>query len=59
MTKTEILEFIEEMNAIGDEWTEEQVKNVYGSFTLEDAIQDRKRSLNSFFGIINTVLNHK
>lgn len=57
MTKCEIEEFIEEMEAIGDEWTEEQVRSVYGSYTLEEALRDRKSSLNGFFGILGTILN--
>lgn len=57
MTKREIKEFIEEMEAIGDEWTEEQVRSVYGSYTLEEALSDRKSSLNGFFGILGTILN--
>ena len=57
MTKREIEEFIEEMEAIGDEWTEEQVRSVYGSYTLEESLRDRKSSLNGFFGIIGTILN--
>ncbi len=42
MTKQEILEFIEEMGHIGDIWTEDQVKDVYGDMTLCEALNHRK-----------------
>ena len=45
------------MESIGDEWTPEQVEAVYGNFTLEEAIEDRKSSINTFFDIIGTVIN--
>jgi len=57
MNKTEINTFIEEMEAIGDEWTPEQVEDVYGDSTLEEALSDRKSALNTFFGIIGKVIN--
>ena len=59
MTKREIEIFIEEMEAIGDEWTVEQVRRVYGSYTLEEALRARKSSLNGFFNIIGNILNGK
>lgn len=45
MNSTEINTFIEEMEQIGDAWTREQVKDVYGDYTLEDALADRKASV--------------
>lgn len=57
MKGTDIAAFIEEMETIGDEWTPEQVENVYGDFSLEDALADRKSSLDTFFGIIGKVIN--
>ena len=57
MKKTEVNEFIEQMGAIGDEWTEEQVKDVYGNHSLEDALADRKASVGKMFDIIETVMN--
>ena len=59
MNKTEINTFIEEMEAIGDEWTPEQVEDVYGDSTLEEALADRKSALNTFFDIIGKVINRK
>ena len=57
MNKHEINTFIEEMESIGDEWTPEQVEDVYGSSTLEEALADRKSALNAFFDIIGKVIN--
>ena len=57
MKKTEVNEFIEQMGAIGDEWTEEQVEDVYGKHSLEEALEDRKSSVGKMFDIIETVLN--
>lgn len=46
MNKKEINTFIEKMESIGDLWTSEQVQKVYGDKSLEDALLDRKRSIN-------------
>ena len=51
--------FIEEMEAIGDDWTPEQVEDVYGDSTLEEALADRKSALGTFFNIIGKVINSK
>ena len=57
MNKQDVAEFIEEMEAIGDIWTPEQVKDVYGDSTLDEALADRKSSLGIFFDIIGKVIN--
>ena len=57
MNKTEINTFIEEMEAIGDVWTPEQVEDVYGDSTLEEALADRKSALDNFLNIIGKVIN--
>lgn len=57
MNAKDIKYFIEEMQAIGDEWTPEQVYDVYGSSSLEEALADRKSSLDTFFDIIGKVIN--
>ena len=44
MTKTEINTFIETMEEFGDFWTADQVEEVYGSNTLDEAIADRRSS---------------
>ena len=59
MKKKDIAVFIEEMEVIGDIWTSEQVEEVYGDFTLEEALADRKSALNTFFDIIGKVINRK
>lgn len=43
MTKTEIQMFIETMEELGDAWTPDQVKDVYGDYTYEAAISERKQ----------------
>lgn len=57
MKKKDIAIFIEEMEAIGDEWTPEQVEDVYGGSSLDEALADRKASLGTFFDIIGKVIN--
>ena len=57
MKKKDVAVFIEEMEAIGDEWTPEQVEDVYGDTSLDEALTDRKASLGRFFDIIGKVIN--
>lgn len=57
MKKKDVTTFIEEMETIGDEWTPEQVEDVYGDSTLDEALADRKSSIGTFFGIIGKVIN--
>ena len=57
MTKNEIYEFIEEMESMGDSWTYEQAKDVYGNKTLDDAFASRRTAITHFNNIIGTVLN--
>ena len=59
MNKKDIEVCIEEMKTIGDEWTPEQVEDVYGNSTLDEALADRKSSLGSFFDIIERVFNRE
>ena len=42
MNKKEIAEFIERTGEFGDEWTPEQVEDIYGDRSLEEAWSDRK-----------------
>ena len=58
MKKKDIDTFIEEMESIGDEWTPEQVEDVYADSTLEEALADRKSSVGTFFDIIRKVINN-
>lgn len=48
MTKEEIQTFIEEMENHNDPWTEDEVKDVYGDQSLEDALTDRLSALSQF-----------
>ena len=57
MKKKDIAVFIEEMEEIGDVWTPEQVEDVYGDSTLEEALADRKSSIGTLFDIIGQVIN--
>lgn len=43
MTDIEIQTFIETMEELGDNWTPEQVKEVYGDYSYETAVSERKR----------------
>ena len=57
MKKRDIDMFIEEMETIGDNWTPEQVEDMYGNFTLEEALDDRKSNIGTLFGIFGKVIN--
>lgn len=57
MTTEEINTFIKTMDEFGDHWTVDQVKDVYGDKSLEEAINDRKAIHAQFGSIIGTLLN--
>ena len=57
MKKKDVATFIEEMESIGDEWTPEQVEDVYGDSSLDEALADRKAAVGTFFDIIGKVIN--
>lgn len=57
MKESDISTFIEELESIGDIWTPEQVEEVYGNFSLRDALADRKSSYGTFFNIIAKIIN--
>ena len=57
MNKQEINEFIEKMKEVGDVWTEEQVNDVYDDSSFEDALADRKSSLDHMSDIISKVID--
>ena len=50
-------EFIEKMEEVGDVWTEEQVNDVYGDSSFEDALADRQFSLDHMSDIISKVID--
>lgn len=57
MTKTEINTFIETMEEFGDVWTADQVEEVYGNSTLDEAIADRRSSHEKMADLIGKVIN--
>lgn len=57
MTKTEINTFIETMEESGDIWTADQVEEVYGNNTLDEAIADRRSSHEKMADLIGKVIN--
>lgn len=57
MTKQEIQEFIDRMEEIGDVWSEEQVEDVFGKKSLEEALKERRSQIGSFFDIIGKAIN--
>ena len=57
MTVKESKIFIEEMEELGDIWTQEQVMSAYADSSLEDALNDRRAALSTFSGIIGQILN--
>lgn len=57
MKKKDVALFIEEMEEIGDEWTPEQVEDVYGDSTLDEALADRKAAVGTFFDIMGKIMN--
>lgn len=57
MKKDEIGTFIEQMEEIGDNWTAEEVEDVYGEKSLEEALIDRKSNIGSLMNIIGKVIN--
>ena len=57
MKRSEIAEFIESMEKIGDSWTEEQVEDVYGDMSLKEALADRKVSVGRMIDIIGKIIS--
>lgn len=57
MKKQDIITFIEECESIGDKWTVEQVEDVYGDSTLDEALADRKTTIGMYFDNIAKVIN--
>lgn len=58
MNKSEREFFIEEMGAIGDEWTLEQVEDVYGDTSLDEALEKRRSEVGMFLGTIGSLICH-
>lgn len=56
MNKSEMEFFIEEMSAIGDEWTLDQVEEVYGDKSLDEALEDRRSLVGMHLGNIASLI---
>ena len=52
MTKLELRTFIEEMESIGDIWTEDQVEECYGGISLTEALNMRKSEVGQFLSTL-------
>lgn len=58
MNKIEIQTFIEEMESIGDEWTEEEVERCYGDISLSEALNTRKSEVKQFLSTLGNTVNY-
>lgn len=57
MNKIEIDTFIETTGEFGDVWTVEQVQDVYGDKSLDEALADRRVSYEHMSNIIGNSIN--
>lgn len=57
MNKIEIDTFIETTGEFGDVWTVEQVQDVYGDKSLDEALADRRVSYEHISNIIGNSIN--
>lgn len=57
MNKVEIDTFIETTGEFGDVWTVEQVRDVYGDKSLDEALADRRASYEHISNIIGNSIN--
>lgn len=56
MTRTEINTFIETMSEIGDEWTPDQVEEIYGDMSLDEALSSRQAQVSSFLNALGQAI---
>lgn len=56
MTRTEINTFIETMGEIGDEWTPDQVEEIYGDMSLDEALSSRQTQVSSFLNALGQAI---
>lgn len=60
MDKKDIKKFIKEMAKIGDDWTEEQVEDVYGDKDLDEALEDRNTLVDMHLNnIVKAIFSNK
>ena len=57
MNKVEIDTFIETTGEFSDVWTVEQVQDVYGDKSLDEALADRRASYEHISNIIGNSIN--
>lgn len=57
MNKVEIDTFIETTGEFGDVWTVEQVRDVYGDKSLDEALADRRASYEHISNIIGNSID--
>lgn len=57
MSKNDIMIFIENMNAYGDEWDFRSVQEVYGTVSLEAALTHRKAGFKSLDDIMRKIMD--
>ncbi|MFQ6791545.1 hypothetical protein [Thomasclavelia sp.] len=57
MNKNETYKFIKKMEAIGDSWTVNQVLDVYGDVTLNDALKDREMQIMKHLETVEKIAN--
>ncbi len=56
MTKAEINTFIETMKEIGDKWSPDQVEEIYGDKTLDEALSSRQSQVSSFLNALGQAI---
>lgn len=56
MTRTEINTFIETMSEIGDEWTPDQVEEIYGDMPLDEVLSSRQAQVSSFLNALGQAI---
>ena len=56
MTRTEINTFIETMSEVGDEWTPDQVEEIYGDMPLDEALSSRQSQVSSFLNTLGQAI---
>ena len=56
MEMNEVKVFIDEMAKLDDQWTKEQVNDVYGKTSLQEALENRKKELEALQVILNKAM---
>lgn len=56
MEMNEVKVFIDKMAKLDDQWTKEQVNDVYGEISLQEALKNRKKELEALQVILNKAM---